>query len=106
MSHSQETIRICSEQFKRPELFARLGGQIESILVGPENRLHTDRMTQEFNYGMIDGICNNGRRTEELEKTLDEVVRTTQEKKPSIEIIAIYKIIVVIVIDETERIEN
>ena len=33
---------------------------------------------------MIDGIINNGRRGEELEKAQDEARRTTPEKKPSI----------------------
>lgn len=33
---------------------------------------------------MIDGIINNGRRGEELEKAQAEARRTTPEKKPSI----------------------
>ena len=33
---------------------------------------------------MIDGIINNGRSGEELEKVQDEARRTTPEKKPSI----------------------
>ena len=33
---------------------------------------------------MIDGIINNGRRGEELEKAQTEARRTTPEKKPSI----------------------
>ena len=33
---------------------------------------------------MIDGIINNGRRGEELEKAQAEACRTTPEKKPSI----------------------
>ena len=35
-------------------------------------------------FTMIDGIINNGRRGEELEKAQDEARRTTPEKKPSI----------------------
>ena len=38
----------------------------------------------EDDYGMIDGIINNGRRGEELEKAQAEARRTTPEKKPSI----------------------
>ena len=41
-------------------------------------------MTLEDDYGMIDGIINNGRRGEELEKAQAEARRTTPEKKPSI----------------------
>ena len=50
----------------------------------PENPLRTAEMTLEDDYGMIDGIINNGRRGEELEKAQDEARRTTPEKKPSI----------------------
>ena len=39
-------------------------------------------MTLEDDYGMIDGIINNGRRGEELEKAQDEARRTTPEKSP------------------------
>ena len=57
-----------TEQFKRPELFASINGQIVSVPVEPENPLRTAEMTLEDDYGMIDGIINNGRRGEELEK--------------------------------------
>ena len=50
----------------------------------PENPLRTAEMTLEDDYGMIDGIINNGRRGEELEKAQSEACRTTPEKKPSI----------------------
>ena len=50
----------------------------------PENPLRTAEMTLEDDYGMIDGIVNNGRRGEELEKAQTEACRTTLEKKPSI----------------------
>ena len=73
-----------TEQFKRPELFASINGQIVSVPVEPENPLRTAEMTLEDDYGMIDGIINNGRRGEELEKAQAEAHRTTPEKKPSI----------------------
>ncbi len=79
-----DMIRKYTEQFKRPELFASLGGQIVSVPVEPENPLRTAEMTLEDDYGMIDGIINNGRRGEELEKAQTEARRTTPEKKPSI----------------------
>ena len=77
-------IQKYTEHFKQPELFASLGGQIVSIPVEPENPLRTAEMTLEDDYGMIDGIINNGRRGEELEKAQAEARRTTPEKKPSI----------------------
>ena len=55
-------IRMYTEQFKRPELFASLGGQIASVPVEPENPL----------------------RTAELKKAQNETCRATPEKKPSI----------------------
>ncbi len=73
-----------TEQFKRPELFASINGQIVSVPVEPENPLRTAEMTLENDYGMIDGIINNGRRGEELEKAQAEARRTTPEKKPFI----------------------
>lgn len=79
-----DMIQKYTEQFKRPELFASLGGQIVSVPVEPENPLRTAEMTLEDDYGMIDGIINNGRRGEELEKAQAEARRTTPEKKPSI----------------------
>ena len=79
-----DMIQKYTEQFKRPELFASINGQIVSVPVEPENPLHTAEMTLEDDYGMIDGIINNGRRGEELEKAQAEVRRTTPEKKPSI----------------------
>ena len=79
-----DMIQKYTEQFKRPELFASINGQIVSVPVEPENPLHTAEMTLEDDYGMIDGIINNGRRGEELEKAQAEAHRTTPEKKPSI----------------------
>ena len=79
-----DMIQKYTEQFKRPELFASINGQIVSVPVEPENPLRTAEMTLEDDYGMIDGIINNGRRGEELEKAQGEARRTTPEKKPSI----------------------
>ena len=79
-----DMIQKYTEQFKRPELFANINGQIVSVPVEPENPLRTAEMTLEDDYGMIDGIINNGRRGEELEKAQAEARRTTPEKKPSI----------------------
>ena len=79
-----DMIQKYTEQFKRPELFASINGQIVSVPMEPENPLHTAEMTLEDDYGMIDGIINNGRRGEELEKAQAEAHRTTPEKKPSI----------------------
>lgn len=83
-SLSPDMIQKYTEQFKRPELFASINGQIVSVPVEPENPLRTAEMTLEDDYGMIDGIVNNGRRGEELEKAQTEACRTTLEKKPSI----------------------
>ena len=49
-----------------------------------ENPLRTAEMTLEDDYGMIDGIINNSRRGEELDKAKDEARRIAPEKKPSI----------------------
>ena len=49
-----------------------------------ENPLRTAEMTLEDDYGMIDGVINNGRRGEELEKAKEHAERTQPEKKPSI----------------------
>lgn len=83
-SLTPDMIQKYTEQFKRPELFASINGQIVSVPVEPENPLRTAEMTLEDDYGMIDGIINNGRRGEELEKAQAEARRTTPEKKPSI----------------------
>ena len=83
-SLSPDMIQKYTKQFKRPELFASINGQIVSVRVEPENPLRTAEMTLEDDYGMIDGIINNGRRGEELEKAQAEARRTTPEKKPSI----------------------
>ena len=79
-----DMIQKYTEQFKRPELFASINGQIVSVPVEPKNPLRTAEMTLEDDYGMIDGIINNGRRGEELEKAQTEARRITPEKKPSI----------------------
>ena len=48
-----------------------------------DNPLRTAEMTLEDDYGMIDGVINNGRCGEELEKAQEYAERTTPEK-PSI----------------------
>lgn len=48
-----------------------------------DNPLRTAEMTLEDDYGMIDGVINNGRRGEKLEKAQEYAERTTPEK-PSI----------------------
>ena len=49
-----------------------------------DNPLRTAEMTLEDDYGMIDGVINNGRWGEELEKAKEHAERTQPEKKPSI----------------------
>ena len=49
-----------------------------------DNPLRTAEMTLEADYGMIDGVINNSRRGEELEKAREHAERTQPEKKPSI----------------------
>ena len=49
-----------------------------------DNPLRTAEMTLEDDYGMIDGVINNGRRGEELEKAREHAERTQPEKKSSI----------------------
>ena len=73
-----------TEHFKQPEQFINLNGQIIALPVEPENPLRTAEMTVEDDYGMIDGVINNGRKDEELEAAKGEVRRTSPEKKPSI----------------------
>ena len=73
-----------TEHFKQPEQFINLNGQIIALPVEPENPLRTAEMTVEDDYGMIDGVINNGRKGEELEAAKDEARRTSPEKKPSI----------------------
>ena len=83
-SLTPEQVQKYTEHFKQPEQFISLNGQIIALPVEPENPLRTAEMTLEDDYGMIDGVLNNGRRGEELEKAQGEVRRTTPEKKPSI----------------------
>ena len=73
-----------TEHFKQLEQFINLNGQIITLPVEPENPLRTAEMTVEDDYGMIDGVINNGRKDEELEAAKGEVRRTSPEKKPSI----------------------
>ena len=43
----------------------------------PENPLRTAEMTLEDDYGMIDGVINNGRRGEEVEKAQEATDKKT-----------------------------
>ena len=72
------------EHFKQPEQFISLNGQIIALPVEPENPLRTAEMTVEDDYGMIDGVINNGRKGEEVEAAKGEARRTSPEKRPSI----------------------
>jgi Lon protease-like protein len=54
-----------------------------------DNPLRTAEMTLEDDYGMIDGVINNGRRGEEVEKAkpsirerLEDAKRECSERKP------------------------
>ena len=49
-----------------------------------DNPLRTAEMTIEDDYGMIDGVINNGRRGEEVEKAAEAAAKSEPEKKPSI----------------------
>ena len=60
-------------------VFAVLAEQPEK-----DNPLRTAEMTLEDDYGMIDGVINNGRRGEEVEKAKEAAERGGAEKKPSI----------------------
>ena len=81
-SLSPELAQKYTEHFRQPEQLISLGGQIIAVPVEPEkdNPLRTAEMTLEDDYGMIDGVINNGRRGEETEK----VAEKGTEKKPSI----------------------
>lgn len=49
-----------------------------------DNPMRTAEMTLEDDYGMIDGVINNGRRGEELEKVKEAAAKSEPERKPSI----------------------
>ena len=49
-----------------------------------DNPLRTAEMTLEDDYGMSDGVINNGRRGEEVEKAKEAAEKGGTEKKPSI----------------------
>ena len=59
--------------------FAVLADQPEK-----DNPLRTAEMTLEDDYGMIDGVINNGHRGEEVEKAAEAAAKSEPEKKPSI----------------------
>ena len=90
-SLSPELPQKYTEHFRQPEQFISLGGQIIAVPVEPEkdNPLRTAEMTLEDDYGMIDGVINNGRRGEEAEKAkpsirerLEDAKRECSERKP------------------------
>ena len=83
-SLSPDMIQKYTEHFKQPEQFISLNGQIIALPVEQENPLRTAEMTLEDDYGMIDGVLNNGRRGEEQEKAQGEARRTAPEKRTSI----------------------
>ena len=83
-SLSPEMAQKYMEHFKQPEQFISLNGQIIALPVEPENPLRTAEMTLEDDYGMIDGVINNGRKGEEQEAAKAEAARTSPEKRPSI----------------------
>ena len=80
-SLSPELAQKYMEHFQQPEQFISLGGQIIAIPIEPErdNPLRTAEMTLEDDYGMIDGVINNGRKGEEIERA-----KADTEKRPSI----------------------
>ena len=83
-SLTPEQMQKYTEHFKQPEQFISLNGQIIALPAEPENPLRTAEMTLEDDYGMIDGVLNNGRKGEEQEKAQGEAHRGTPEKRPSI----------------------
>ena len=83
-SLTPEQVQKYTEHFKQPEQFISLNGQIIALPAEPENPLRTAEMTLEDDYGMIDGVINNGRKGEEQEKAQGEAHRGAPEKRPSI----------------------
>ena len=83
-SLTPEQVQKYTEHFKQPEQFINLNGQIIALPVEPENPLRTVEMTLEDDYGMIDGVLNNGRKGEEQEKAQGKAHRSAPEKRPSI----------------------
>src|SRR5699024_285314 len=85
-SLSPELAQEYMEHCRQPQQFINLGGQIRAIPLEPENDnpLRTAEMTLEDDYGMIDGVINNGRKGEEQEKAQGEAHRGAPEKRPSI----------------------
>ena len=83
-SLTPEQVQKYTEHFKQPEQFISLNGQIIALPAEPENPLRTAEMTLEDDYGMIDGVLNNGRKGEEQEKAQGEAHRGAPEKLPSI----------------------
>ena len=81
-SLTPEQVQKYTEHFKQPEQFISLNGQIIALPAEPENPLRTAEMTLEDDYGMIDGVLNNGHRGEELEKAQCEAAGPRRRKSP------------------------
>ena len=60
------------------------GTRVFAIRNEDDNPMRTAEMTLEDDYGMIDGVINNGRRGEELEKAKEAAAKSEPERKPSI----------------------
>ena len=87
VSLTPEQIQKYAELFKQPEQFVSLNGKLIVLPMEPENPLRTAEMTIEDDYGMIDGVINNGRR-DEADKTsirdkLDDAKQKSYERKPT-----------------------
>ena len=59
------------------------GPRVFAIRNEDDNPMRTAEMTLEDDYGMIDGVINNGRRGEELEKAKEAAAKSEPERKPS-----------------------
>ena len=70
-SLTPEQVQKYTEHFKQPEQFISLNGQIIALPAEPENPLRTAEMTLEDDYGMIDGVLNNGRKGEALSSKIE-----------------------------------
>ena len=60
------------------------GTRVFAIRNEDDNPMRTAEMTLEDDYGMIDGVINNGRRGEEPEKAKEAAAKSEPERKPSI----------------------
>ena len=83
-SLTPEQVQKYTEHFKQPEQFIQPERADHRPAGGAGEPAPHRRDDLEDDYGMIDGVLNNGRKGEELEKAQGEARRTTPEKKPSI----------------------